>query len=347
MQDVWTATRHRALGLLLAMILTALGLWVDVARAGTVFISPTGSDAAQGDTAASAVATLNRAIGLAQASGGDAKVVVLPGTYANQSVQIDARRISANLAIQGMQGERARYPVFVGSGSGTFLRVYGTRKAGAVIVLRRLRIARYATAISIEAARNRPSPSALAVIADNVFDRIGAIGSTDARPSTAAIRLVNASGVLIARNVFLDVFNGKQSDCPLLHPIYLAHFSSGTRIVGNTFDGFCGSAIKLRDRSNGTLIFDNRFERAGDATAIEEWFCDKARTTACTKPEGECPSTVAVIGRNRFAMPLSQQVQIRGQRERRSWCSERDYTSVRISVDETRDIASLLSGSEI
>jgi hypothetical protein len=47
-----------------------------------------------------------------------------------------------------------------------------------------------------------------------------------------------------------------------LHAIYLANHSTGARIEGNTFQDFCGSAIKLRDASSGATITGNHFRDA-------------------------------------------------------------------------------------
>ncbi|WP_225205314.1 right-handed parallel beta-helix repeat-containing protein [Novosphingobium huizhouense] len=354
MQDLPPASRRAAARRMCALVMAAAALAAMPVRAGTIYLAPGGSDAAAGTTGGSAVATLPHAVALALQAPGEAQVVVLGGTYRGQTLELDARRLTHSLTIRSATDATATdptasYPAFVGDGNATFVRLRGARPQGVGFVLRKLRVAGYATAISIEAGRDAPRPATRTIIADNVFERIGSspgdAGASPPRPSTAAIRLVNVGGAVVARNLFRDIRNTPSAACPLLHAVYLAHFSSRAMILGNTFDGFCGSAIKLRDRSNDALIFDNRFARAGEAGAIEEWYCDKARSAECTKAEGECPSTGALVGRNRFdGLAPARQVLVRGGRSERAWCADDDYRRPRITIDARFDTAPLLSG---
>ncbi|MCW1383825.1 hypothetical protein OLX02_13445 [Novosphingobium sp. KCTC 2891] len=124
---------------------------------------------------------------------------------------------------------------------------------------------------------------------------------------------------MIANNYFHTVRNRTARECAQIHPVYLAHYSSGTRIEGHTFEDFCGAAIKLRDRSNDNTIIGNHFKTGDSVTAIDEWYCDAETNGECTKAGGECPSTGNIARDNRFSPPFGvKQFTVRGKRQPRS-----------------------------
>jgi hypothetical protein len=247
-------------------------------------------------------------------------VLILPGVYRGQTIAIDGRRLHGPLTLLGQQTAPAAPPTFVGTGRETWLRLRAAEGQDSGLTVKGLRIVHYATAITLNG--NREDPAAFnrgTVLADLVLEQIGSDGPT--RPSTAAIRLVNARDTTIRGVTFRAIRNTPPQTCPGLHAIYLASHATGARIEGNTFADFCGSAIKLRDDSGGATITGNRFSGADGAPAIEEWFCDMDRTDECTKAAGECPSTGIVIGPNDFgAMPASLRIRVRGSRTQRPWC---------------------------
>lgn len=310
-----------------AFFLALLCLLAFPARAATLYLSPTGRDTAAGTSPDQALATLPAAWDKARAvtPGEAVTIVVLPGTYRAQTLIIDARVQRGPIVITSDRtaGER---PAFVGDGTGTWLHYRGTLGRDSGLTVRALRIARYATAISLDG--NRTDPAAFnrgTVLTDLAIEDIGSgsggAGGDSAAPSTAAIRLVNAQDTTIRAIAFRRIRTADPARCAGLHAIYLASHARGARIIGNTFTDFCGSAIKLRDDSGDAVIDGNRFAAGSAPPAIEEWFCDMARTTACTKPQGECPSTGIRIGANAFGdMPVRRRVMVRGTRIQRPWC---------------------------
>lgn len=303
------------------------------ARAATLYMAPGGNDAAPGTSEQTALATLGAALARAQmaAPGEETRVLILPGIYRGQTIAIDGRRLHGPITLMGQQATPAAPPTFVGSGGETWLRLRAAEGQDSGLTVKGLRIVHYATAITLNG--NREDPAAFnrgTVLADLVLEQIGSDdrgggGGNGAdgpsRPSTAAIRLVNARDTTIRGVTFRAIRNNPPQTCPGLHAIYLASHATGARIEGNTFTDFCGSAIKLRDDSGGATITGNRFSGADGAPAIEEWFCDRDRTDECTKAAGECPSTGIVIGPNDFgAMPASLRIRVRGSRTQRPWC---------------------------
>ena len=87
----------RALLLAIALLLPA------AARGATLYLGPAGNDAADGRSAHTALATLSTAIARAQqaAPGEDTRVIVLPGLYRGQHVEIDGRSLHGGLTIAG------------------------------------------------------------------------------------------------------------------------------------------------------------------------------------------------------------------------------------------------------
>lgn len=324
-------------------------LWASCAAthafAATVHLAPDGNDLRDGADAGSAVATLPRAVALAQASGEAAVVIVAPGTYRGQTLHLDATNFRIPLAIRGASQDPQAYPAFIGDGASTFLRWRGQTQGSPRLSVRNLRIARYGTAISIEGNRDRSdAANGGATIADNIFAQIGTSAKDAPSASTAALRLVNSRDSLIARNYFHGIRNADPRRCAQLHPVYVAHFSSGNRIVGNTFEDYCGSAIKLRDRANANTIAGNRFTRSANSPAIEEWYCDRTARKDCTKAAGECPSTGNIIGDNRFTdTPFFRRLLLRGGRSKRAWCSTEDFATPRVKMDPRLPTAPLLA----
>ncbi len=318
--------------------LAALALLIPVAAQGaTLYLAPDGNDAADGHSAKAPLATLGAALARAQQAPADeeTRVIVLPGVYRGQSADIDGRRLRGRLTLAGTSADPAAYPAFVGNGSGTWLRFRGAEGRDSGLTVRALRIARYATAISLNGNRNDPAAFNRGTVLENlVLAQIGTDTGQGLAPSTAAIRLVNAQDTVVRGMFFHTIRNAPRSACGGLHAIYLASHSTGARIEGNTFQDFCGSAIKLRDASGNATIRANHFRDADGAPGIEEWFCDMARTDECTKPGGECPSTgIRVTGNDFGNLPADRRVIVRGSRVARSWCPPASATAPRFVLD--------------
>jgi len=304
------------------------------ALARDIFVSPTGDDSASGLEATRPVATLQRAMRIGSSlkpADEPIRILVSPGTYRGQSLSLRDRDLTRKIVISGTEASATRFPIFSGDGTeSTWLTILASSGKPTNLTIRKLQIDSYQTAISISGNRDDPARfNSGTVIEHNVFSRIGSIASGVTSPSTAAIRLVNSRDNLIRSNSFQTIRNRKK--CGMLHSLYLAHRSSGNVIEDNKFRDMCGSAIKLRDRSNDNLIAGNSFSDLRKAPAIEEWFCDMSRRNDCTKKAGECPSTGNLIRQNSFhGIKASRHYAIRGGERARSWCDAGDFSRRRI-----------------
>lgn len=306
--------------------------------AADIHMGPNGDDRNDG-RGSKPVATLQRAVDLAQsdpkAGSEPMRVLIQPGTYRGQNVFIDGHKLVGELTIIGQGTEPKDFPVFRGDGSqAIWLRLTSDTGKATGLTIQAIAVHDYFTAISLEGNRdNMQAFNSGTTIRRNIFRNIGSVATLDDRASTAALRLYNSRDNLVENNFFGTIRNKRDKDCGSLHSIYLAHFSSGNRIVDNTFEDACGSVIKLRDRSNANLIEGNRFKAIQSAPAVEEWFCDAGARKDCTKKLGECPSTGNVVRNNDLSGSQgTEYVSIVGDRVLRPWCSKDDFGRERIRL---------------
>jgi hypothetical protein len=147
-------------------------------------------------------------------AGEDTRVVVLPGLYRGQSVDLDGRRLHGRLTVTGQGSDPAAYPTFAGDGSGTWLRYRGAEGRDTGLTLRALRIARYATAITLNGNRNDPAAFNRGTVLENlVLAQIGSDTTNGAAASTAAIRLVNAQDTVVRGVFFHTIRNTPRDKC--------------------------------------------------------------------------------------------------------------------------------------
>ena len=135
----------------------------------------------------------------------------------------------------------------------------------------------------------------------------------------AGIRLSATSGTSITQTRFENIENLPSNQTyyrkygpGLLHAIYIATSARNNTIANNVFTGFTGSPIRIRDRSNDTVIESNTFERplwpddkvkARPLYAVSEWYCNTAVPACIEKArrgERECLSTGTKISGNRL-----------------------------------------------
>jgi hypothetical protein len=225
------------------------------------------------------------------------EIRVLPGTYIGQIVRLSADGPMPELVIRREGDER---PVFDGAGSpGTWLSISANKYPISRISISGLKVTGYATAISLNGSRNVDQLAVTDVtLRNNIFDTIGQFAPTQDKPSTAAVRLVNADRVQIINNRFVHVRNRQR--CPLIHAVYLAHGSTNNLVEGNYFEDGCGDAIRTRDASNNNRIVGNTFVDAWDVTPISDWFCNSSVRKDCTKETPECPSFANEVANNRI-----------------------------------------------
>ena len=168
----------------------------------------------------------------------------MPGLYLRQRIRLQWPAAAPRITVQAY--DPANRPLFDGSGRGAWLVIKGAGEARHLrLTVDGLHIRSYQTAISLGGDRFAEGAFLWdAAIVNNRFERIGS-RRPDLKPSTAAVRLVNARDVRIARNQFVSIINDQK--CSLLHSIYLAHHSGSNLIEGNTFRDGCGATVKVRD----------------------------------------------------------------------------------------------------
>ena len=288
-----------------AMILVVLIWNVGAVTAGdiNIFVSPNGNDAGKGTSEADAIASIERAMRLAEAapvSTTQAKIIFAPGTYKGQSFLTRGSPNDVPILITSGAGGRA---IFDGDGKGgTWMTLKPRGGSPSNIKIRRITVTNYETAIDIQGNRNNASVWAGNMeIRDSKFSDIGDVARADAPPSTAAIRLVNSDRNVIAGNKFMRIQNNKL--CGLLHALYIAHGSTENLIEDNSFEDSCGDAVRFRDGSGDNIVRSNHFINSWSRSPVSDWFCNPEDRKAkggkeCTKATGECPSYNNLIEQN-------------------------------------------------
>jgi hypothetical protein len=328
------AWRIRILGL---FFLTSVALLR--AHAGEVHLAPHGDDRASGESDATAVRTLQRALDIASTltqRKEDARVVIWEGEYTDQTAILTDGKGAGAILVAPRAAAKPGTVRFVGAGAQQTWLTFKSRAGGATgLTVRGLVVENYGVAVSLEADRNDPAKGNSGTVLESlVFRRIGApSGNETGTAPTAALRLVNSSDNRIVGNTFESIRSARA--CRALHAIYLAHYSSRNIIENNTFSDACGSVVKLRDDSNENVIRHNTFTKIEADFIIDEWFCDKSRQKDCTKATGECPSTGNRYFDNKVIAPgpRLKPIGVRGGTERRPWCVMTDYSAVRVQAD--------------
>lgn len=267
-----------------------------------IYLDPRGSDASDGLTEHRPVASLQKALQIAESISANEvsalRIAVAPGEYRGQTAK--ARGNFAGLEIAPISTDPTRpRPRFDGDRKGgTWLDIRSATGTRTNYKISGLEITNYETAINFAGDRNhRARSNGGNEIRNNVFANIGQIARADAPPSTAVVRLVNSDDNVIASNRFIHIVNPAR--CALLHSIYVAHDSTGNVIEDNVFEDSCGDAVRFRDGSHSNLVRGNTFIDAWANAPVSDWYCDSEKRTDCTKPTPECPSMNNVIDNNR------------------------------------------------
>lgn len=286
--------------LLQTLMLAALVWNIGVAWAEEVniFVRPNGNNSNKGLSQPDAVASIERAMKLAEAapaSTTQVKIMLAPGIYMGQSFETRGNSDGVTILVTSGDGGRA---VFDGAGKGgTWMALKPRAGNPANIKIQGIEVTNYETAINVQGNRNNPAMWAGSLeIRNSRFANIGDIARVDAPPSTAAIRLVNSDHNVIVGNQFFNIRNNKR--CGLLHALYIAHGSTDNLIEGNTFEDVCGDAVRIRDGSNDNIVRGNKFIDAWSRSPVSDWFCNSSKRSDCTKKAGECPSYNNLVENN-------------------------------------------------
>jgi hypothetical protein len=282
----------------LAMLMTLSPL-AGAHAAATIYVSPTGNDGNSGNSQSQPVATIGRAVQLAEAmpaNVGNVAIRVGAGRYLAQQFKTTGNVNGAAIDISGVSDEST---VFDGDGrGGVWMTLVPRHGQPSNLTIENVEVTNYETAIDVQGDRNSAQAWAGGMtIHHNRFINIGDIAKNGAEPSTAVIRLVNSSHNKIVRNEFEHIRN--RQSCDLLHGLYVAHHSTGNLIENNYFEDACGDAIRFRDESNTNTVRGNTFKDSWYHSPVSDWFCDQSKRGDCTKATGECPSIGNVLEQNK------------------------------------------------
>ena len=188
--------------------------------------------------------------------------------------------------------------VFDGMGyPGTWLAISTAEGKPANITVAKIGVRNFGTAINVQGNRDDAKRGYISgVVIDRMaFGRIGGKFTTNRKDTYAAVRMVNARLSSVTNSTFTNIENAGRGD--LLHAVYLAHYSSGNVVSGNSMNVVSGDPIRTRDKSGGNTISGNRLVRAGVEGMFSDWYCTGS---ACTKATRECQSMGNVFKNNQL-----------------------------------------------
>lgn len=119
----------------------------------------------------------------------------------------------------------------------------------------------------------------------NTFYRMGSYYSK--KPGAVAyagIYLFDNQDNSVERSVFVDLLNASGAGYGLEHGVYITN-SSYNRVTGSTFSNVGGDPIRLRDAANYNTISGNAFTNTGRQAYISDWRCLNSAVTTC--PDGD------------------------------------------------------------
>jgi len=261
-----------------------------LAKEVCIFVNPKGNDIYQGNTVAEAVRTIQRAINIAKITPMNVSKVEISlssGIYETQKFEAKGNLHGLPILITTEKNGHAVFDGMVKGGTWMTLKPRGGNPSN--ISIKGVEVKNYETAIDIKGDRNNHKIWAGSlVVRDSNFSNIGDISRANAKPSTAAIRLVNSDNTIIVNNIFKNIKNN--TNYGLLHAIYIAHDSTNNFIAENSFNDSCGDAIRFRDQSNDNVVRNNKFTDSWSRSPVSDWFCNPTQHDNCTKKSGECPS---------------------------------------------------------
>lgn len=307
---------RRATAVLTALMMSVVGALASAApaRAAEVFVvylSPTGSDGADGRTPATAVRSLVRAEEILRAAAPqtDVEVRIAQGTYVAPRTYwryyVPGHTISF-MPIDYEYGDGAAdiagRPVFRSDGTAGFwfsARLPSGHSGGDTnLRFYYLQVERYSSGGlefnggTVTDSNGVRRPATAGVNRNTVFGMVfRELGTRYNSASTGygGIDAVNSSDNLIENNHFLYNENAG-SDASLIHGVYLAHHSSRNVVRNNRFLRITGDPMRTRNDSNNNDIYGNTFERTGRYAYYSEWFCDTACQASNPGNPRECAS---------------------------------------------------------
>ena len=304
---------RRAIGLVLALVVaTVLGQSLAVAAVVpptlTYYVAPDGSDANDGLSAETPLATIAAAHALLCARNGcdgihrPVDIVLLPGVHlvanvawryfddtyptrfiAAEALGAPAPSVGAETLTDPVSGTVYALPAQLPLLQSTVLDGRGSATYGIAVTIARPSATERTNLQFIGLYWRNYVREALLIkgnsagehgnlILGNTFQDIGNEELPTNPPAWAAIFLNNSSGNRIIGNTFARVLNADGNGRGQEHGIYLIH-SSRNVVNANRFEYIGGDAVRFRHDSSNNELAGNVFFRAGNTAYVGDWFC--------------------------------------------------------------------------
>jgi hypothetical protein len=295
-----------------------------------LYLSPIGNDTAAG-TYDEPIRSFERAEEILAAAAPDSDVVIRlrsdQGPYMDYSVVWTYYHPAHTTTFEAFPDDAPA--VFRGDGAdpptGPFFTLEAARGEPTNLVFRRLHIRGYAYRVFyFHGDRENPAGgwNGRNRITDCIFKNIGNYWDPSAPIVYGAITFVNSTDNVVEDCFFSSFANANTTVCrsderefpeiaieieraaegidvaaatalPIIG-VYIAHHSSRDTIRECAMDSIFGDPVRVRDASNGALIDQCLFTRAGHNAICSMWFCD-AEYLDCDKVHPECPPCSAVL----------------------------------------------------
>jgi hypothetical protein len=119
--------------------------------------------------------------------------------------------------------------------------------------------------------RSADAANGLAFYGD-YFYRIGNYWNPKKPMGWGAIDAYNSSGMSVVNSHFVQLMN-TTADRGHMHGVYLSHGSRNADIDANQFSYITGDPVRQRDLSSNMSVTNNTFVRAGYTSYADDWYC--------------------------------------------------------------------------
>lgn len=229
----------------------------------------------------------------------DLTIYVQGGTYEDGNLDWTATSPTYTLKIINYQGEKAVFNGLQSDGKikAKFFSI-SNKGARTNVWVEGLTVKNYSNGIRFGVGTHSNNCSWLPALTNshntvknNIFLQIGNKFSSFYSGGYSVLSLQNSHHNLIENNVFYKTENDKVSSTgtvtfPLIHVIYMAHFSQNN-IIKDNYIGLCtGDPLRVRDGCNNNTIIGNYIELSGNGSFVQEWHKTNLCPTTCCYEEG-------------------------------------------------------------
>jgi hypothetical protein len=219
-----------------------------------IYLSVNGNDNSSGILEEEPIHTLKRAQNILyeQRPNTSIEIHIEPGIYIGQSI---VWKFSNNHSITFTSANFGKdRPVFDGKGMDrTWFRLNSSAGKSSNLRFRYIKVQNYKSALVFRGNRlDKEKYNSNNEIYGMWFDRIGQkFVTVPTDVSTSVINFINSRNNSVRYSYFSNLLNtDSDSKAHAIHAIYISHYSSNNKIIGNKFRTSNGDPIKVRDSSN-------------------------------------------------------------------------------------------------